>query len=627
MSSDYNPNSIWTSKEKKYDYLGPDEVVFIKPSEKKKPVGGPSSSPGQGSDTKKMIIAIILGVAVLAFLGFMYYLLRPAPPQNVALSFSNPGQVLVGEPFALTVSYANNSQNTLKDAALSLSFPSGISLAGQPTSQRFAQKSLGDMQPGAAGSSTFNLILTGNPQSVAHVDAKLAYGVSASPSAQYEIDATANILVGQAAIGLAVNVPSSIFSGQNFDATVAYINNANHALDDVKIQMQYPSSFAFQKSSGTQPVAPGNTVWNLGQLVAGASGTFAITGNLVGQDRALYSITANALLAVQGQTYTVASPSANLAIAPSPLSITGALNGSPDYVTKAGDQLQYAFTYLNNSAIAFQNVQIVVTLTGAMVDFKTLQSNASFNSLTNTLTWYPANTPELALVAPGQSGTVTVTVGTKSTFPIRFFGDKNYVVKAHAKIQSATVPSGTTASSTVSVMDMQNKVGGAITLDSRGYFYELKSTGISNKGPYPPKINQPTTYTIHWRITDYATDAQNVTVAATLQSGTTCTGHTKVSIASSTLTCNPANGQVMWQIPFIAATTGVINPPAEAVFQVKNTPAVNQLGSVITILGPAALTATDVFTSSTLTATAPAIMTDLPDDTSINPLQSRQVTQ
>ena len=138
---------------------------------------------------------------------------------------------------------------------------------------------------------------------------------------------------------------------------------------------------------------------------------------------------------------------------------------------------------------------------------------------------------------------------------------------------------GTTASATVSVANLQNKVGGAIALDAAGYYQEpgmaaiglkggtASSTAIKNSGPYPPKINAATTYTVHWRITNYATDAQNVTVSATLQSGAMCTGETKLSIPSSTLTCDPATGQVTWQIPFIPATTGVVNAPAKRCFR------------------------------------------------------------
>ncbi len=379
----------------------------------------------------------------------------------------------------------------------------------------------------------------------------------------------------------------------------------------------------------------------------------------MGQDNALYALGASAIITVQGQPYTVASPSANLVIAASPLSISASLNGlgngaggsanaAGGYIAQQGDTLNYVFTYLNNSSTTFQNVQIKATLIGAMFNFATVQSAASFNSLTNTLTWYPANTPELASVAPGQSGQVTVTVQTKAAFPIRFFGDKNYTLKAQVQIQSATVPAGTTANQTLSLANLQNKVGGAIALEAAGYYHDPGvaalpgATKIKNTGPYPPRVDKTTTYTIHWRIKDYATDAQNVTVSATLQSGAMCTGAdasgaagatgngaststVRLSIPSSTLTCDAATGQVTWQVPLVPATTGVVNAPAEAVFQITETPAINQLGATIPLIDAATLMATDGFTGQALSAQGAAIGTDLPDDAS-GP-QDRKVTQ
>jgi hypothetical protein len=175
------------------------------------------------------------------------------------------------------------------------------------------------------------------------------------------------------------------------------------------------------------------------------------------------------------------------------------------------------------------------------------------------------------------------------------------------------------------VVSDQNKVGGEITVAAKGYWRDA-ATGILNSGPYPPKVNQATQYTIHWIVTNYSDDAQNVAVAATLQSGTTCTGQIQSNMPTAP-TCNSATGLVQWTIPTVPATTGITGPPAEAVIQVVNTPAVNQVGGSITLFGPTTLTAMDAFTGETLQASDGAITTDLPDDTTLPSNQSRIVTQ
>src|SRR5581483_4426545 len=198
-----------------------------------------------------------------------------------------------------------------------------------------------------------------------HVSARLVYSSAGSESGLFETDGEANIAVGAPVVGLIVNAPSTVFSGENFDITVGYVNNSPHQADGAKIQMQFPPNFVFQRSN-LPPASVGSNTWNLGALPPNASGTFVITGSLIGEDKALYTITGSALINVQGQAYVVSKPAANLAIATSPLSITATANGSANYIAHVPDVLQYVFTYTNNSNVTFQNVQIVASLAGSM---------------------------------------------------------------------------------------------------------------------------------------------------------------------------------------------------------------------------------------------------------------------
>ena len=630
MSADYNPNAIWTSKKKKYEYKPPETARPVKPpaGPPDKSGSGPSPISPQASPKKKVVLWSLIGLAiVLAGAGIWYFVMRPPAALNVAISFSNPSQVLVGDPFIIAASYENNSATILRNASLSVTLPDGISFEGQPLDQRVMQWSLGDIPGGATSNQSSSLIVIGNPNSVQHITAKLTYNTDVSKNVQFEADGQSNLVVAGTAIGLTITAPPSVFSGQNFNVAVAYVNNAGHPLGDVKVAMQYPPGFTFEGSSAPSSslASAANDVWDLGPLATNATGSFMITGNVTGADNALFPISGTASVELSGQTYAVVNPNVSVTLSPSPLQITGLLNNSSSYVSGLADSLGYTFSYTNNSNVTLLNAVLTAKFTGTMFDFTSLRSNGSFSSLTNTVTWTGANTPGLASIAPGQSGTVSVDVRTKGSFPIRLPSDKDYLLKAHAVIQSPTVPPGTAASSTISVLDMQNKVGGVTNLAAVGY-YDDPTSGILNAGPYPPKVDQKTEYTIHWRVTTYSTDIANVTVSAYLQSGTTCTGDVKSNVSSAP-TCDPSTGLVSWTVPSIPATTGVLGPPAEAVFQVENTPAVNEVGQDVVLLGPTSLQASDEFTSSTVQATAAAVATNLPNDTSVSQLQSRQVSQ
>jgi hypothetical protein len=92
-----------------------------------------------------------------------------------------------------------------------------------------------------------------------------------------------------------------------------------------------------------------------------------------------------------------------------------------------------------------------------------------------------------------------------------------------------------------------------------------------------------------------------------------------VKVVSSNADTSPVydsqTGQVSWDIPSIPATTGLLGAPLEAIFQIEATPAVNQVGTDIPLLGATTLSATDLFTNLPLRATALAKTSALPDDT------------
>ena len=582
---------------------------------------GKEYTPPRHHVVRWIILAVVIAAALTAFYVFF---LKPVPAPSVSIQFTKPDHVQVGNPFVLNISLSNDSAIVLDNATLSILLPDNVSFEGMASDQRAMDQSLGDLGPGSINPEDFNLIVTGDPNSVANITAKLTYTTAISPNTQFESDGAVDVVVGGPAFSVSFTTPASIFNGQSFQIVVNYANTTGDSFDGIQLAVQYPPGFAFGSASPV-PQTSADDTWNLGTVPANATGTITITGTLTGPSAAAYVFVGNLTGGFMGETYALDDETANVAIASSPLSVSIAPNNNPGYVAGLDDTLDYVLTYTNTANVAFQNINLRAALVGAMFDFSTLNTAGSFNSVNDTVTWNAANTPALTSLAPGASGSVDFKVNTKNAFPIRLLSDKNYTLAVNARIQSATVPPGTDASATVSVASVQNKVGGAIAIGAEGYWRDAES-GILNAGPYPPKVNQATQYTIHWDITNYSTDAENVTVSAALQSGTTCTGTATSSVATAPV-CDPTSGLVTWTIPEIPATTGVTGPPAEAVFQVTNTPAVNQVGQSVTLMGPTTLQATDVFTSSTLRAAAPAVTTDIPNDATISSATNRQVSE
>jgi hypothetical protein len=294
-----------------------------------------------------------------------------------------------------------------------------------------------------------------------------------------------------------------------------------------------------------------------------------------------------------------------------------------NFVAQVGQTVEYIIYYKNNSSVGLTNLKLSTGLIGVMFDFPTLKTDAIFNSITNTLNWTQQNSSDLALLNPGDERQVRFEIRLKPAFPIQRLGDKDFTLKLKdLTLESPTVPPNVQASKTVSITQLENKVAGQIALKAVGYFFDAAS-GILNKGPYPPRVNQKTQYTIHWAATNYSTDVSSTVIIAKLAPGAAFTGQVK-SNAGSQPTYDSVTGLVTWSIGSITATKGVISAPYESIFQIEYTPSSAQAGEEVQLIGSTSLSGVDTFTGSQLAATDSEITTNLPDDTKVT-AQDRRV--
>ncbi|TSC81862.1 MAG: Uncharacterized protein G01um101420_775 [Parcubacteria group bacterium Gr01-1014_20] len=569
----------------------------------------PESSPPKKSPLK-WFFGVPVGVIILAGLVLFVIFLRGSGSPSVSIEFSGLNEILVGNPFSLDVTFSNDSENILKSAQLSLFLPDGVYAVGEPKDQRVVEEVIGDLGPGSLNKETFSLIVTEGAKSIKKMNAKLRYTVAPNEKIFYEKQVQTELNIGEPTLALEIEAPQSVFSGENFEFKVKYKNNSKKEIKNLSLKLEYPPIFQFQEAS----IKPdrGNNAWDFGSILAGEEAEMLMRGSVVGQEGSFFNFRAIAESKFSGQSYEINNQTANVGVSVAPLSLSITLNGRTDHVAALGQNLKYVLTYRNNSDYSLSNVTIKGRLGGELFDFSKAKSNGAFNSLTNTFSWSVANEPKLSSLAPGEQGSVSIDVPLLTSFPIRRFSDKNFSLKAQGEIESPTVPPGTAATKTISITTMENKVAGLIDLDAKAYFRDAAS-GILNSGPYPPKVNTPTQYTIHWVIRNYSTDMNKIKISAFLKSGARWTGNVKSNLSSQP-EYNSASNEVRWEIDKMVAGQGIINEPAEAVFQVEVTPAVNQVGQSIEFLGESVLQATDSFVNLPFEDRDQKLTTELPDD-------------
>jgi hypothetical protein len=586
------------------DELTP-QVPFTSPS----PTDSDVRRPGI---IKKILIGSI-ALAVLIVSVVAWWMLSSSG-RGLTVSIVSPESLQTGIPVEISVNMSNDSGSDLKDAQVSLSLPDGLIFVGTPGKRSVENHKVGTLPVNQLTKETFLVMPTTIQNTIVPVKASVSY-IPGALSSRFQKDAQKSLVIGEPGIQLNIAPPTKAFGGEEFEIEVKYRNTSQTDFDSTQIAFSFPIGFTF-KSSTKAASDSANTIWPIGALPAGGEGGFSIKGYVVGQDNENFAIKATMNATIGEGTYDIGTQTATVTAQPSPLSIQIDLLPSNAATFGLGDSLRYRLNYKNNTQIGLRDVIVRAKLTGEMFDLRTLKSTGVLRASDNTIIWNAARVAQFANLAPGASGFVEFSVQLKIAYPITRLSSKNYSVSVKAEIESPTVPANVAANKTLGIAEVSNKVRGLLNISSIGYYRDAVS-GIVNSGVFPPRVGQPTQFTIHWLLRNMSTDVDSVHTRAFLGPNVRYTGIFKSSVASTTFAYNDRTQEVMWDVAQIQATRGILTDPLELTFQVELTPAIDQIQTSPVIIQETGVTYRDVFTGESLSGTAKPVTTRLPDDATI----------
>lgn len=127
-------------------------------------------------------------------------------------------------------------------------------------------------------------------------------------------------------------------------------------------------------------------------------------------------------------------------------------------------------------------------------------------------------------------------------------------------------------------------------------------------GPLPPRVGLETRYWVFWTVGPIDSELEQITVHTTLPQGVTATGNFTAADGGS---AQVSNRTVSWTLPLL----GTDHARATFGFEISVTPTAEDLGNVLTLLGPVTATAEDTHTSLLLDATTDPLYSTLPEFT------------
>ncbi len=569
--------------------------------------------PVKPSSLLKKIITFTLIAGVL-FIGVAAWWMFSGSGKSLSVEVLAPSRLQSGVPVEISVAMNNDSGSDLKDAQVSLALSDGLIFVGLPGRRTVENRSIGSLKGAALTKETFAVMATGADNTILTVKASVSY-VPGALSSRFEKTITKELVIGEPGVELSVSPPTKVFGSEEFKTEITYRNVSGVAFSGTQIQLTYPAGFTF--TSASRPaIDEANRTWSIDALRPGDTGTLSISGYLVGQDNENFELKVAAVAPIGESTYEIAKQSAIVSLQPSPLSIQIETLPEATAVFGPGDTVRYRLNYANNTNIGLRDVIVRARIVGEMFDLRTLKSTGALRATDSTIIWNASHVPAFSNLLPRDSGALEFSLQLKPTYPISRLSSKNYSLSVYAEIESPTVPANVAATKTLGVAQRTNKVRGELLFSSLG-FYRDASSGIVNNGIFPPKVGEPTQFTIHWVLKNTSTDVEKIRAHAFLGPNVRYTGLFKTTIASTTVAYNERTQEMTWEIGKLQATRGILSDAPTLVFQVELTPGASQVQTTPEIVQAAEITYTDLFTGEARRGMAKEITTRLPDDPTV----------
>ncbi|MBI2482442.1 MAG: hypothetical protein HYV76_02700 [Candidatus Vogelbacteria bacterium] len=576
-----------------------------------------SHPPASGGETnwiwRLLIGAVIFFISTLVIGGFLLFRGgNIVSNSNIEVVVRGPTAVKSGEETTLQIAVTNRNRVPLESAALVLDYPDSTRLSGpggaEPAPAR-VKIDLGPLDSGQTVTKLVNPVFYGEQNTSQSVGITIEYKVDGS-NALFEKGHQYTLGINSSPVAVVVDVPSMVSPGENFAVKVEIISNSQSILKKIRVLGDFPSDFKIA-SSNPDPSGSDRS-WDLGDLTPGEKRTITLQGSISGQSQEVKSLLFSVGTAKLGDNSALDIPYGDhfeaITLEPASLGLKISINESVGAVYNAigGESLRYRLDWINNTNTPLRDVTLVAILSGNAFDQSSLNTNGGvYRSLDNTITWTKVTTDKLALVRPGESGSVNFNLKTLATASGPGANLSAPTIKVKVESTGLT-SSGGGADIVRTVLEQTVKVATAVEFSAKA----LYSVGaFNNVGPMPPKVNTETTYTIKWSLLNTTNDLKNVAVTAVLPGQAVWRG--QVSPGSEKVTFNEDMRTITWSVGTLARGTGVGGASREVSFQIGFTPSANQVGELVTLLEQSELTGTDSFTAKAVNLVRRALNTKL----------------
>jgi hypothetical protein len=521
--------------------------------------------------------------------------------ENVQVSILGKTYADGGEPLTFQVTIGNKNPAPLELANLVLEYPDA---QGTVTLRR----EIGNIPAKGTHTEEFLLKLYGQEGSTKNLTARIEYRVRGS-NAIFEQTASEAIVLRSSPIRLTVENPLSITSRQKFTTKVTVSSNSTEIISGVLLSVKYPAEYNFAEANPAPNIS--NNLWDLGDMNPGETKIVSISGSLEGvsgQSGAIQITLGSSSGRRETELSTVFETKiVQIGLQDAFLGTTLSVNGQKgtSLVIPAGKDIDVEIAYRNTLPTSIRQAEITAQFSGNAFDpvGVSVSGGGFYNSSKRSIVWASDQNQKLVTIPPGGEGSFQFRLTPKQTAGGTPIADPVITIDTSVK--------GITTGGDVETVDRGGSttihIGSVAKLESESHF----GTGaIKNSGPFPPRVNQETTYAVTWRLSNSSNTLSGATVSATLPTNVEWKNSVVPAGEADHLSYNAATRMVTWALPTVPRGVGFgSSPKLEVSFQVGITPSQSQSGERPPLTNEVTLKAVDSGTGLSVSITKPAVTT------------------
>jgi hypothetical protein len=563
---------------------------------------------------KFFLFSIIFFILALGYASYMFFgKSNTVSNDNIDISVLSNAFTAGGEEYPLLLEIINKNNAPLLLADLVVEYPksSQVSLSQDNEHLRI---SLGTIPAGGIKNENLKLVLFGEQGSTRQIKISIEYRVEGS-NAIFVKDKVFEVSINSTPINLLINAPTEISSNQDITLGIKASLNATKSVSKMLLKVDYPIGFQFVKAIPSPSL--GNNIWDLGDLAPGAERNISILGKMVdvfdgeekvfrvwsgtqsSSDKSLIGIVFNSLEHM-------------VTIRKSSIEVNLIINGisQREYAIDTKTPIQGQIEWKNNLETKINNLKISAKISGNAVNRNTISTGQGFyNSSQDLIIWDRNSQSKFIEINPGDSGVVSFSLSPLSLFSAAGGIISSPSINIDVSITGEQEQGVGVAAELINSESKVVRIISDIGLSTKALYY---SGPFSNSGPIPPKVEQKTTYTIVWSLSNTANNISKAQIRSTLPPWMRFVG--PFSPASEDLTYNASTKEIIWSIGGIPRGTGITQAEKDISFQVELTPSLSQIGTLPIIINDTILTGHDDFANVDVRVNKASLNTRLLND-------------